>query len=341
MLLLRSNFKMTSSQLSFGTGRGVVLIGKSSAAVELARASVLSDAVAAVGEATNLAKMLNGAMKQRPRVLYYVGVGTNDPVVSGAYKNALMKGAEAPGVYFFVIDDTSDATIAEVKEFLAWCDTNAIRAVVSVGGTATLVSKASHYRNWIFDDAFSDFAGNVVAPFETAAAAVAAISNENDLSMPFGGIRINGYALKTVKHIDTLRTQTEAGVMSFIQSGTQIEIFQGTTSYVNAPDNEAGLKDPEVVCTVDEVITNVERTIYNKHNRTKISRLPDIKDSVYSVLADMAEQEKIYAPDPDRIIAEPDTTIRGKGLIKYHFNVIPGLKELEIGVTGEVTAQNV
>ncbi|MGG1249889.1 hypothetical protein ABE205_19555 [Brevibacillus agri] len=338
MLLLRSNFKMTSSQLSFGTGRGIVLVGKSSAAVELSRASVLSDAIAAVGEGTNLAKGLSGAMKQRPRALYYVGLGTSPE--AGAYKAALMKAAEAPGAYFFVIDSVEDAVMAEVKEFLTWCETNAIRAIVAVGGTASVVSKANHYRMWIFDDALADFAGTSIDPFETAAAAVAAISNESDLSLPFGSIRINGYALKTVKHVDTLRTQTEAGVMSFIQSGTQIEIFQGATSYVDAPDNEAGLKDPEVVCTVDEVITNVERTIYNKHNRTKISRLPDIKDSVYSVLAEMAAQEKIYQPDPDRIIAEPDPDTRGKGLIKYHFNVIPGLKELEIGVTGEVTAQN-
>ncbi|MGW9128155.1 hypothetical protein ACWGPW_24590 [Paenibacillus chitinolyticus] len=317
-----------------------MLIGKSSAAVELTRASVLADAVTDVGDGTNLAKMLNGAMKQRPRVVYFKGVGGTDPVAAGDYKKALMKGAEAPGAYFYVVDDTTEATVAEVKEFLSWCDTNAIRAVVSVGGTATLVSNAAHYRIWIFDDVFADYAGNDVPAFETAAAAVAAISNENDLSMPFGGIRINGYALKTVKHIDTLRTQTEAGLMSFIQSGTQIEIFQGTTSYIDAPDNEAGLKDPEVVCTVDEVITNVERTIYSKHNRTKISRLPDIKDSVYSVLAELATQEKIYPPDPDRIMAEPDAKERGKGNIKYHFNVIPGLKELEIGVTGEVTAQN-
>ena len=339
-LLLRSNFKMTSSQLSFGTGRGIVLIGKSDNAVELARASVLDEALTAVGESSNLAKMITGAMKQRPRVLYYKGLGAT--TASGDYKNALMKGAEVPGVYFYVIDDTSDETIAEVKDFLSWCDTNAIRAVVSIGGTATLVSKADHFRVWVFDDVFADYAGNSVPAFETAAAAVAAISNESDLSMPFGGIRINGYTLKTIKHIDTLRTQTEAGLMSFIQSGTQIEIFQGTTSYVNAPANEAGLKDPEVVCTVDEVVTSVEQAVYNKHNRIKMSRLQDVKDTIYSALAQKSQEEKIYPPDPDRIIAEPDPDPqkRGKANVKYHFNIIPGLKELEIAVTGEVTPQN-
>lgn len=251
-----------------------------------------------------------------------------------------MKGAEKSGVYFYVVDDTADATIAEVKEFLAWCNTNAIRAVISIGGTATLVSKAAHFRMWIFDDVFADFAGNSIEPFETASAAIAAISNERDLSLPFGGIKVNGYTLKTVKHIDTLRTQTEAGLMSFIQNGTQIEIFQGTTSYVDAPDDEAGLKDPEVVCTVDEVIGDVERAIALKHSRIKLSRLQDVKDTTYSVLDQKRQQEKIYPPDPDRIIAEPDVTERGKGNLKYHFVVIPGLKELEIGVTGEVTAQN-
>lgn len=338
MLLMRSNFKMVSSQLSYGTGRGIILIGKSAAAVELTRASVLDEAVTAVGTDSNLAKMLSGAMKQRPRVVYYKGLGaTPEP---GAYKNALIKGAEADGAYFYLIDDTSDATVAEVKEFLAWCETNAIRAVVSISGTATLVTKTDHFRIWVFDDNLADFAGNAVPAFEAAAAAIGALSNESDLSMPFGGVRINGYTIKTVKHIDTLRTQTEAGLMSFVKAGTQIEIFQGTTSFVSAEGNEAGLKDPEVVCTVDEVITNVEQVVRNKHSRTKISRLQDIKDTIYSVLAEKAEQEKIYAPDADRIIAEPDKETRGKGNIKYHFNVIPGLKELEISVTGEVTAQN-
>lgn len=329
---------MTSSQLSFGTGRGIVLIGKSASAVELARASVLSDAITAVGADTNLAKMITGAMKQRPRALYYKGLGAT--AATGDYKNALMKGAETSGVYFYVIDDAADATIAEVKEFLSWCDTNAIRAVVAIGGAAAVVEKAAHFRMWIFDDVFADFAGASVPAFEAAAAAIGAISNESDLSLPFGGIRINGYTLKTIKHVDTLRTQTEAGLMSFVQSGTQIEIFQGATSYVDAPDDEAGLKDPEVVCTVDEVIGDVERAIALKHSRIKMSRLQDVKDTTFSVLDLKREQEKIYAPDPDRIIAEPDATVRGKGNIRYHFNVIPGLKELEIGVTGEVTAQN-
>lgn len=338
MLLLRSNFKMVSSQLSYGTGRGIILIGKSASEVELTRASVLDEAATAVGADSNLAKMLTGSMKQRPRAVYYKGLGTTPS--AGAYKNALMKGAEADGAYFYVIDDTSDVTVAEVKDFLAWCETNAIRAIVSVGGTAALVTKTDHYRTWVFDDNLADYGGNAVPAFEAAAAAIGAISNESDLSLPFGGIRINGYTIKTVKHIDTLRTQTEAGLMSFVKAGTQIEIFQGTTSYVSAAGNEAALKEPEVICTVDEVIESVEQVVRNKHSRTKLSKLPDIKDTIYSALDAKREQEKIYPPDADRIIGKPDPNKRGKGNIMYHFNVIPGLTELEISVTGEVTAQN-
>ncbi len=331
---------MQNNQMSFGTGRGVVLIGKSTSVKELTRVSVLADAVTALGAGTNAAKMVEAAMNQRPRTLYYKGLG-NGVLAAGAYKDALIKAAEAPGAYFYVVDDNSAQTITDVKDFLTWCDTNAIRAVVLIGGSASVVTTTNHYRIWITDDNFADNTGAAVPAFVGAAATAAALSNESDLSMPFGGVRINGYTIKTVKHVDTLRTQTEAGLMSFMQVGTQIEIFQGTTSYTNPATGEEGLKDPEVVCTVDEVILSVEQRVYNKHNRTKISRLPDIKDTIYSALDLKRAEEKIYPPDPDRIIAQPDPEVRGKGKISYHFNVIPGLKELEINVTGEVTAQNV
>ncbi|MGO0058647.1 hypothetical protein ACTID9_01035 [Brevibacillus fluminis] len=338
LLLLRSNFTMTNSQLSFGTGRGIVLIGKSTTATDLARVGSKDDAITDVGEGTNLAKMIEGAMLQRPKMLYTIGLGATP--TAGSYKAALIKGAEAPEAYFFVVDDTADATIAEIKDFLAWCDTNAIGAVVLLGGNAALATKAAQYRVWVFDDVFADYAGNAVPAFVTAAATTAAITNEPDLSIPFGGILINGYTLKTVKQIDTLRTQTEAGVMSFVKSGTKIAIFQGATSYVTATNNEIGLKDPAVVVTVDEIIKSVETAITNKHSRIKMSRLQDIADTIYMVLDAKAAEEKIFPPDADQISVEPDAQTLGKANARYHFKVIAGLKELEIGVTGEVAAQN-
>lgn len=338
MLLLRSNFTMTNSQLSFGTGRGIVLIGKSTTATSLARVGSKDDAITAVGEGTNLAKMIEGAMLQRPKMLYTIGLGATP--TAGSYKAALIKGAEAPEAYFFVVDDTADATIAEIKDFLAWCDTNAIGAVVLLGGNAALVAKADQYRVWVFDDNLADYAGNAVPAYVTAAASASAITNEPDLSVPFGGIQINGYTLKTVKQIDTLRTQTEAGLMSFAKSGTKIAIFQGATSYVNPPNNEIGLTDPAVVCTVDETIRSVEMAIANKHSRVKMSRLQDIADTIYMALDEKSKEEKVFPPDADQITIAPDPQKIGKANAHYHFKVIAGLKELEIGVTGEVAAQN-
>lgn len=339
-LTITSNFQMTSSQLSFGTGNGIVLIGKSTSAVDLKRASVLEDAKTELGESSNVAKMVEATMLQKAKNVNYIGLGSSPD--ANAYKNALITGAGASGVYFYVVDDTSTTTIAEIKDFIAWCNTNGVKAVVLAGGDSAAVTEANHYRIWIVDDNLADNAGNAVPAYVAAAAVAGALSNESDLSVPFGGVVINGYTIKTTKHADTLRTQTEAGLMSFQKVGTEVQIFQGTTSYV--PDvgaKDAALKDPEVVCTVDEVVTNVENTLLNKFQRTKMSRLGDIKDTIYMTLSDMARREKIYAPDAERIVVDPDSETRGKANAKYHFNVIPGLKELEVVVTGEVTAQNV
>lgn len=339
-LTITSNFQMTSSQLSFGNGNGIVLIGKSTSAVALKRAAVLDDAKTDLGESSNVAKMVEATMLQKAKNVNYIGLGASP--AANAYKNALISGAGADGVYFYVVDDTSTATIAEIKDFIAWCNTNGVKAVVLAGGDSTVVTNADHYRIWVVDDNLADNAGVAVPAFVAAAAVAGALSNEPDLSVPFGGVVINGYTIKTTKHADTLRTQTEAGLMSFQKVGTEVQIFQGTTSYVpTAGAKDAALKDPEVVCTVDEVITSVENTLLNKFKRTKMSRLGDIADTTYMALDEKAKQEKIYPPDPERILTQPVPEVRGKGRLGYHFKVVPGLKELEVAVTGEVTAQNV
>lgn len=341
-LIIRSNFQMKNPLYAAGTGRGIVLIGKSTEKAPLTRVSMLADAETQLGKDSNTAKMVDAALKQRPQTLYTIGLGALTTPETGAYKEALIKGASADGVYFYVIDDTSEAIIAEVKEFLAWCNTNAISAVVIVGGNADLVTKTDHYRIWVMDDIFADFAGNAVPTFMTAAASAAAIANERDLSLPFGSIPINGFTLQEVKHLDTLRTQTEAGLMSFVRNGTRIEIFQGVTSYVNPSIDEMGLKDPSVVCTADEIVVFVEGRIAAKHNRIKMNRLQDIADTIYSALDEKAAPgvEKIFPPNADEIIVQPDPQKLGKANANYHFRVIAGLTELEIGVTGEVSAQN-
>lgn len=340
MLILRSNFQMKNPLYAAGTGRGIVLIGKSITAASIKRISSLSEVESLFGKDSAATKMADGSLKQRPQTLYAVGLGATPE--AGAYKNAMIQGTSKEGVFFFVIDDTSDPVIAEAKEFLAWCDTNAIRAVVTCGGTPEVVAKSDHYRIWIFDDVFADFAGKPVPAYEAAAATTAAIANEPDLSMPFGGISINGYTLREIKHLDTLRTQTEAGLMSFVRNGTKVEIFQGVTSYINPSIDEMGLKDPAVVCTADEIVTFVEGRIAARHSRIKMNRLQDIADTIYSALDEKAAPgvEKIFPPDPDTIAVQPDPTKTGKANARYHFKVIAGLTELDIGVTGEVSAQN-
>lgn len=339
-LILRSNFQMKNPMYAAGTGRGIVLIGKSKTAAPLTRVSLFSDAEKQLGEGTNATKMVDAALMQRPQTVYSIGLGETPE--AGAYKKALLEGVSAEGVYFFVIDETTEPVLAEVKEFLAWCDTNAVSAVVIVGGKADVVEKADHYRIWVVDDVFADYSGKAVPAFMAAAASTAAIANERDLSLPFGGIRINGFTLKEVKHLDTLRTQTEAGLMSFARNGTRIEIFQGATSYINPSTDEIGLKDPAVVCTADEIVTFVEGRIAARHSRIKMNRLQDIADTIYSSLEEKAAPgvEKIFPPNADEIIVKPDPEKNGKANANYHFRIIAGLKELDIGVTGEVSAQS-
>lgn len=342
MLILRSNFQMKNPLYAAGTGRGIVYIGKSTEKTPLTRVSLLSDAEAQLGKDSAVAKMVDAALKQRPQTIYTIGLGPLDTPESGAYKAALIKGTTAEDVYFYVIDDSTDEILAEVKDFLAWCDTNAISAVVIICGKAELVSKADHYRIWVVDDVFADFAGHAVPAYMAAAATAAAIANERDLSLPFGSIPINGFTLKEIKHLDTLRTQTEAGLMSFVRNGTRIEIFQGVTSYVNPSIDEIGLKDPSVVCTADEIVKFVEGRILAKHSRIKMNRLQDIADTIYSALDEKAAPgvEKIFPPNADEIFVRPDPDKIGKANANYHFRIIAGLKELVIGVTGEVAAQN-
>ncbi|MBG9797130.1 hypothetical protein O0555_21630 [Brevibacillus laterosporus] len=338
-LVINSSFKMVSSQLAFGIGKSVLLIGKSSKAVPLQRASVLSESLASVGADSNLGRMIEAAMLQRCKTVYYIGLGTTIPS-DKPYKKALIEGSKE-GAYFAVVDDASEAILPEIKEYLDFCFANAIRGVVLAGGGTKEVEKANHYRIWITEDNLADRGGNPLPACVSAAALAGALTNESDLSLPFGGVVVRGYTLKEFKHVDSIRTTTEAGVLCFQQVGTDLQVYQGTTSYVDPAPNEDALKDPEVVCTVDEVVQTVEKVIFSKHNRTKISRLPDIKDTVYTVLSDtFAKQEKIYPPDAERIVAVPDPEKRGKANLRYHFNVVPGLKELEVSVTGEVTAQN-